>query len=180
MSKWELDAEGVFKTDDVVATARKFAVDYHGKQRYGSHPYVYHLDQVVELLKPYGTTAQVVGYLHHVLEDTNACSLDLEMYFGRFIACMVYMVTDRKGETRKERKIKTNAMLAKIEHTDCPLPLIVKAADRLVNLRESAKGGEHSKLAMYRREHDAFFDAVYRPGICEPIWDEIDKIVHGF
>jgi (p)ppGpp synthase/HD superfamily hydrolase len=161
-----------------VEKARDFAVCAHGDQKYGDKPYVYHLDHVAEILKPYGETAQVVGYLHDVLEDTAASQIEVELCFGRFVACAVHLVTDRRGESRRERKIKTNAMLSQIE--GFPLPLIVKAADRLANLRESAKGGQDSKLAMYRREHDEFHKAVYRPGICEPIWSEIEAIIGEF
>ena len=171
----------------IVEKARDFAVRAHGDQKYGDKPYIYHLDQVAEILKPYGETAQVFGYLKDVtavLEFDGVAEhpvrdpIDVELAFGKFIAVAVELSTDRRGETRESRVAKTNAMLSQIE--GFPLPLIVKAADRLANLRESAKGGQDSKLAMYRREHDSFFRAVYRPGICDPIWREIEAIIGEF
>ena len=57
--------------------------------------------------------------------------------------------------------------------------LIVKAADRLANIRQSACScpGE-SKLEMYRREHGEFTQAAFRKGLCDPIWDEMATILH--
>ena len=50
--------------------ARAFALAAHGDQMYGARPYSFHLDAVVRLLSPYGIEAQVIGYLHDVVEDT--------------------------------------------------------------------------------------------------------------
>ncbi len=47
--------------------ARDFAIAAHGEQRYGDHPYVFHLDAVAALLAPYGVDAQTIGYLHDVV-----------------------------------------------------------------------------------------------------------------
>lgn len=57
------------------------------------------------------------------------------------------------------------------------LALIVKAADRLANLRESARGRSGSKLDMYRQEHPAFRAAAYRPGLCDGLWEEIERLL---
>jgi len=62
---------------------------------------------------------------------------------------------------------------------DDTLALVVKAADRLANLRESSKPGSEKQLAKYRGEHPEFRKAVYRPGLCEPVWAEIDAAVGG-
>jgi len=57
------------------------------------------------------------------------------------------------------------------------LALIVKAADRLANLRESAKAGKASKLEMYRGEHPSFRNAACRRGLCDGLWEEMDQII---
>lgn len=84
----------------------------HGEQRYGDQPYVYHLDGVAGLLLPYGRTAQVIGYLHDVVEDTPVTVADIERTFGGLIAQCVALLTDEPGETRAARKAKTYAKLA--------------------------------------------------------------------
>jgi (p)ppGpp synthase/HD superfamily hydrolase len=131
---------------------------------------------VAELLAPYGETAQVIGYLHDVAEDTNVPLDALRLEFGDLVADCVAVVTDSAGANRIERKQRTNAKLAKIAG-ETELALIVKAADRLANLQMSARGGRGSKLAMYREEHADFCLAAYRPGLCDDLWRAMDEIV---
>jgi (p)ppGpp synthase/HD superfamily hydrolase len=161
---------------DAVARARTFAVAAHGAQRYGEHPYSHHLDAVAALLVPYGEEAQIVGYLHDVLEDTSIPAADMERDFGPRVTALVAQVTDETGANRKERKARTNAKLAGVS-AEMSVVLIVKAADRLANLRESARGGAGSKLEMYRGEHAAFRCAAYRLGLCEELWAEMEGIL---
>jgi guanosine-3',5'-bis(diphosphate) 3'-pyrophosphohydrolase len=157
----------------MVSEAREFALTAHGQQMYGDKPYSYHLDAVVELLVPYGETAQIVGYLHDVAEDTAITIQQIRDRFGDEVAMCASLVTDEPGTNRKERKQKTNAKLAACAND---IALIVKAADRLANLRESVKSGG-SKLGMYRREHMPFVTAAYRPGLCDGIWKEINELI---
>jgi (p)ppGpp synthase/HD superfamily hydrolase len=161
---------------DVVSRARAFAIEAHGQQRYGDQPYSVHLDAVVELLGPYTTDAQAIGYLHDVLEDTAVTADRVRQEFGELIAQCVKLVSDEPGVNRKERKTRTNAKLSKTPD-ELQLALVVKAADRLANLRMSARGGSDTKLDMYRREHAAFREAAFRPGLCDEFWAEMDRIL---
>lgn len=163
-----------------VYEARVFAVRAHGEQKYGESdlPYSHHLDAVAKLLEPYGDEAMIVGYLHDVAEDTDVHLTTIRTVFGERVACLVSLVTDEEGPNRRERKAKTNAKLAAVGKED-ELALIVKAADRLANLRESAKNQGGSKLVMYRREHPEFYKAVYRPGLCDVFWREMIMILDG-
>lgn len=163
--------------NELVARAREFAVAAHGEQRYGEQPYSVHLDAVVELLAPFGEQAQVVGYLHDVVEDTTVSLEAVRREFGDRVAACVAIVTDEPGANRRERKAKTNAKLTAVSNEDA-LALVVKAADRLSNLRASAGGDSDSKLGMYRREHPAFREAAYRPGLCDELWAEMDRILN--
>jgi (p)ppGpp synthase/HD superfamily hydrolase len=169
-------------SSDPVARARAFAIEAHGTQRYGDRPYVAHLDAVADLLRPFSVDAQVVGYLHDVVEDTPVPLDRVRERFGEVVANCVELVTDQPGTNRRERKAATNAKLAKVSGA-LQLALIVKAADRLANLRESARSagsaaaGGGSKLEMYRREHGAFRAAAFRPGLCDDLWAEIDQIL---
>ena len=161
---------------DPVARARAFAVEAHGAQRYGEHPYAYHLDAVAELARPYGTEARVVAYLHDVAEDTAVELERVREAFGELVAQCVALVTDAPGANRAERKALTNAKLAKVEGP-ARLALVVKAADRLANLHMCVASGSTSKLEMYRGEHAAFRAAAYRPGLCDDLWSEINRIL---
>lgn len=143
---------------------------------YGDQQYSFHLDAVVELLADFGQEAQIVGYLHDVVEDTVVSLQAVREKFGDRVADCVALVTDETGTNRKERKARTNAKLAAVTDKN-EVALLVKAADRLANLRASARGGSGSKLEMYRREHFAFRQAAYRPGLCDEMWQEMDRIL---
>lgn len=164
--------------DEAVARAREFAVAAHGDQRYGGRPYVVHLDAVAEMVAPFGEVAQVVGYLHDVIEDTAVPLETVRREFGDRVATCVALLTDEPGADRRERKAKTYAKLSAVAGDDV-LALIVKAADRLANLRASTGVGSESKLDMYRREHPEFRAAAHRPKLCDALWLEMDRIVAG-
>jgi len=162
----------------MIARARKFAVEAHGNQMYGLHPYVVHLDDVADITKPYGEQAQVVAYLHDVIEDTKTTKSDIEQIFGSFIARCVQILSDEQGETRKLRKTETYKKMASIDGKET-LALLVKAADRLANMRACLKDGNHKLMKMYKSESIAFKRAVFRKGLCNDIWLDIDAIQHA-
>ncbi|MEZ6096008.1 MAG: HD domain-containing protein [Pirellulaceae bacterium] len=157
-----------------IEQAREFAIAAHAGQRYGGNPYSYHLDAVVEILKNYGHDAQVIGYLHDVVEDTDVVLGDIRSHFGDDVAEAVSLLTDEPGEDRETRKQRTNAKLSRSSNS---LALIVKVADRLTNIRESQKDPTTGKLSMYRLEHEAFRAAAYRAGLCDTLWLEMDQIL---
>ena len=101
---------------------------------------------------------------------------DISEKFTPFISRCVDLLTDEPGETRKERKGKTYARLSKIEG-DEQLALIVKTADRLANVSASIKDGNEKLLAMYISEHPLFQSSVYRLGLCEPLWIELNNLI---
>lgn len=150
--------------------ARELAIKAHGDQKYSGEPYIVHLEEVVALLKGYGETAMIVGYLHDVIEDTGVTREELADMFDEHIAACVYLVTDEKGKNRKERKIKTNEKLSLVR-PEYYLALRVKAADRLANISRLTKND------MYAKEHEAFKRAVYRPGLCEEYWAMMELIL---
>ena len=160
---------------ETLARARAFALQCHGNQRYGDQPYSVHLDAVAAILAPYGEEAQTIGFLHDVLEDTPAAPEALRKEFGDHVLACVLLVTDQPGADRNERKVRTNAKLAAVEGAS-RVALIAKAADRVANLRESARDPVHGKLEMYRHEHAEFRQAAFRPGLCDPLWAEMDRI----
>jgi (p)ppGpp synthase/HD superfamily hydrolase len=156
--------------------AREFAIVAHGDQKYGNdRPYSFHLDAVVKLLEPYGEEAQVLGYLHDIIEDARVDAQTLENEFGVLVATRVALLTDEPGESRQVRKRKTYERLKKVTG-EGELSLVVLAADRLANIQACIADGTDGKkkLAMYRGERSAFKSAVYRPGLCDELWHTID------
>jgi (p)ppGpp synthase/HD superfamily hydrolase len=159
-----------------IQQARAFALHAHGAQMYGDKPYVFHLDQVVELLKGYGEEAQVIGYLHDTVEDTAVTVEEVAHHFGQFVADCVDLVSDCPGPDRKSRKAKTYARLADVRGKT-ELALVVKAADRLANVRSCVAENNHRLLRVYKQEQPVFFRAAHRPGLCDEFWSELQQLL---
>lgn len=156
--------------------AKYFAVRAHGDQKYGDKPYVYHLEAVVKLLEPYGEQAQIVGYLHDVVEDTDIKLETISENFGAFVADCVSILTDEPGANRKERKKLTYAKMAKVSG-ELELALVVKTADRLANIQACLSDNNTQLLSMYQKEHPVFQKSVYRKGLCDDLWAVIDQSI---
>ncbi|MES2570989.1 MAG: HD domain-containing protein [Verrucomicrobiota bacterium] len=161
------------QNSEMVETARAFAIAAHGHQKYGERPYVHHLDAVALLLAPYGEQAQVIGYLHDVVEDTTVSEADVRARFGGHVASCVSLLTDEAGATRKEKKARTYAKLALVTGST-ELALIVKVADRLANVRACVADGNRAMWETYLNEQPSFKSAAYRAGLCESLWSELD------
>ena len=118
--------------NDVIAKAKEFAIKAHGDQKYGKHPYSYHLQQVADLVEEivreeynpyYANNLVCAAWLHDVVEDTKVTVKQIEKEFGPTVARMVtflstpiednYLSEDTEGE------------------------VILKACDRLCNIKES-------------------------------------------
>jgi len=160
--------------------AHTYAIQAHEGQTYGDEPYTVHLEAVVAIVRGVADTfrSRAVAWLHDVLEDTEADAATLAASFGRTITEAVQLVTDPEGPNRRARKVELHRRLANLDHWHEAhrLALIVKTADRLANVRASA-AAHPGKLSMYRREHAAFRDAAYRDGLCDALWDEIDRLL---
>src|SRR5262245_1644810 len=89
-----------------MSEARRFAIAAHGEQKYGTRPYVVHLDDVATIVAGLecGETASTIAYLHDVLEDTEVKPEEIEGRFGVFVRECVELLTDPPAQTRQERK----------------------------------------------------------------------------
>jgi len=161
------------------AEARAFAVQAHAGQQYGDRPYSVHLDAVAELVKPFGEQAEIVAFLHDVVEDTPIPLEAVKTKFGLFIAECVGLLTDAPGATRKERKTITYARLAQVSGP-AELALIVKTADRLANVTACITDGKQSLWDMYKEEHTAFRIAAFREGLCNALWLRLDSALSSW
>lgn len=160
----------------MIEKARKFALQAHEGQRYGSKPYSVHLEAVSKLTVPYGENAQIIAYLHDVVEDTSVTIDDVAHRFGQHISDCVAIVTDEPGSDRAERKIKTNLKMSQVEPVLYEA-LIVKTADRFANMRACVLGKRDDLLAIYLSEYSDFKQGAFRQGLCDELWDALDEIV---
>lgn len=160
----------------MIEQARQFALQAHEGQRYGSKPYSVHLEAVSKLTAPYGENAQIIAYLHDVVEDTTVILDEIANIFGQQISDSVAIVTDESGSDRAERKMKTNLKMSQVEPALYEA-LIVKAADRYANMRACVLGKRDDLLATYLSEYNNFKQAAFRKGVCDELWDALDEIV---
>lgn len=158
--------------------AQTFAKARHEGQRYGEFPYSIHLDQVEKLAEPFGINAMIVAQLHDVLEDTTTCIDELRTDFGELISLSVSYLTDpiRGNRLAKKQQLYQRLQLLDENEEAEKLALIVKACDRLANVKAS-RLFHPDKFIMYQTEHAAFRQAAYRVGLCDMIWWELDRII---
>lgn len=176
---------------DPTGFAREFAKRAHATQLYDGQPYMVHVDAVAEIVtaSPVAATDDpvdaafararrtMIAYLHDVIEDTPVDEQSVEAIFGKRIANCLRVITDPPERPRRERKAIVNGWLSQIA-VDSPIAdaLLVKAADRLANVRHCCVRRHESLLSMYKQEHAAFRVAVYRKGQCDHIWRELDAL----
>lgn len=163
-------------TRRMVDHAREFAIRAHEDQRYGDSPFVQHLDDVAAIVRAHGFFHEVVAYLHETLNDTAADEEDLRREFGDPVARQVAFLTEPPAKNRRARKDEFFRRLAGAGEEYWPA-LVVKAAERLANVRASLQDENASMVGMYVRAYRPFRDAVYRPGLAEPIWVELDSLM---
>ena len=159
-----------------MTSSRDFALAAHGQQMYGDQPYIFHLDQVAALATQFGQTAIDVAHLHYTIEDAGIRFERLVEQFGSLTARCVALVTDPPGANRKERKVKLNARLALVSG-ELEIALVVKICDRLCNARNSIERERRSLWQMNHDEHADFRVAVFRPGLCDHLWAELDEVL---
>lgn len=162
--------------------AEIFAIAAHGNQQYGFHPYYKHLSDVARIVHKYCDhaddfdDAMTLAWLHDVLEDTQVKPEQIIQVFGQEIATYCQLLSDPPGLTRADRKIALNRVLSNPETPRCVL--LVKAADRLANVRHSCLGNS-TMIEKYRAEHPEFRKACFRAGLCDDLWHELDSRIAG-
>lgn len=170
-----------------VAAAAALARQAHRGQKYGEKPYTAHLEEVVAICEKYAETKSTgplreilseLAWLHDSVEDTTLTAEEICEAFGLFTMYCVLLLTDPPGLPRKERKAISHEKLKAVRDNEpmC-VALIVKAADRLANIRSCVRDNAKDMLEMYRKEHAAFRDAVHRAGTNTVLFDEMEQLL---
>lgn len=163
---------------------REWATFAHQDQKYGDKPYIHHLEEVhgiigieheTDLLSFDAIQRARICFLHDVIEDTDVTVELLQRCFGKHVARQVDLISDKPGVNRKARKAALYDVLNFLGPNDYDA-LLVKAADRLANIRAS-HAGNPGLLKMYREEHPQFVDAVHRHGLLTNAWVEMAELL---
>lgn len=164
------------------------AAQAHAGQAYGSAPYTVHLDAVVSILNdfftsPNSSVSDIAGYLHDAVEDTSLTVEDVRAKFGDSVSQIVEFLSDEPGKNRKEKKEKTYYRMRSVisKHEEAmpewlTIAIAVKCADRLANMLHSLTDNKRL-FVMYQEEFEAFYNALYVPGIADKMWAFLRSLV---
>jgi guanosine-3',5'-bis(diphosphate) 3'-pyrophosphohydrolase len=152
--------------------ARAWCITAHGKQLYGDRAYSFHLDAVLAILERFkvaNSYNRYAAYGHDVLEDTKQTLLGMLLAgFPLRAALLCWLVTDKSGTTREERKAHTYPFIALWQEA-----IILKLADRIANVEM----GE--KVEMYQHEYAHFRAALYNSNHSKAreLWAHLDHLM---
>ena len=161
--------------DELEKRASDFAKRAHTGQEYGTGAFhEKHLARVVATLRRFGVEDPVLlaaAWLHDAVEDTDVTDADIRREFGDEVGDLVWRLTDEAGENRKERH-----RLTHLKIRERPEAVRVKLADRIANVESSLEERTHLR-GMYRAEHPAFLEHLYRPGEWEEMWNHLNALI---
>ena len=137
----------------LIQKARYFAISHHKDQKYGMHPYMYHLDNVAYVCKecwPIDEKCIAVAWLHDVIENTEATFEMVKESFGQEVAENVLALTSQKDKRRTFETIARNTISRR-----------VKLADRFCNMQECIGSKRTRNIKKYFDEYPLFKECMY-------------------
>lgn len=108
-------------------SAENWATIMHSGQMYNDQPYVEHPRRVVQKLRQIGITDEdffIVGWLHDIVEDTDATLEEVKERYGDRVAAAVDAITRRKKGDWKEpeheylERVMYNPMAVEVKYMD--------------------------------------------------------------
>lgn len=170
---------------EVINKAREFAIMWHGDQEYDGKPYVAHLDDVYRIVTIRSADvlfgkkredAQIIAYLHDILEDTPCTLEEINQSFGETISNSVEAMTKRHrmGIPRFQKEAEYLRKVCKNR-----LATFVKICDRESNVLNCIRT-RHSLFKKYKREHTAFFAVLayaYPTYYESQVWKTLNQMI---
>ena len=168
-------------TLELTEAVRAFAKHRHEyvNHQYGGKPYWFHLQMAYDFYEKFKhlideDVHDVVGaacWGHDLIEDTRVTYSDLKGQFGEDFAELVFLCTDYRGRTRKERK--PDAYYNDLRENR--LAVFVKLCDVCANFTFSAmnRKGMYEK---YKKELPHVKSKLYEKNEYEEIWDYLESL----
>ena len=133
----------------LLVRAYEFAMEKHKDQMYGDLPYIYHIDNVFDIVSERNSgdknlaSLLVVACLHDVMEDCGVSADEITFEFGEDISKAVVAISKIPGESYED-------YMLRVLSND--LALQVKIADTLTNLSHSFLSGYKKGMEKYPRQ----------------------------
>lgn len=173
----------VFKLKSMLKLIKEFAIMSHENvnHKYGSLPYQYHLQMVVEVAEKYidcvmdieRENVLMACWLHDTIEYCRLTYNDILKVSNQIVAEAVYALSNEKGRTREDRA--NEKYYQGIKET--PYATFIKLCDRIANVKHSKS--ERSKMfEVYQKEHFVFITSIITDkSVYSEMIDELDELL---
>lgn len=160
------------------------AIMAHAKtnHEYDGMPYSVHLIQVIFFMYKYlyllpesvWEGVLIAGWHHDTIEDARLTYNDIKKKYGKWVADLVYAVTNNRGKNRDERANDEYYELIR----ETPWACFIKLCDRLANVSH-AKETRHGMFYGYKDENEHFLERVLTENqreLFKPMTDELESL----
>ena len=135
----------------LIKEARELAFSYHKNQKYGSRPYSYHLQKVVNIARFYSSLIPkearedviCAAYLHDILEDTLCTQDEILRALNPRILLLVKLLTKNGSDPE--------SYFNQVAQDD--LAIFIKLCDRYSNVLACVQDQNLEKLNKYKKQN---------------------------